>query len=151
MKLWDDIDLKIWKYLQRDGRATYAEIGKEVELHETTVRARIAQMHQKGLIRRIAALPNPQKWNLSALALVQIKPSKGRPIGKILEKLEKENVIYLLEISDEFPILLVVYKSTFEEIIRFVETLKGVEEIDSIKATPIVKEHIPPFDMVISP
>ena len=48
----DDVDKQILAILKEDGRATYSNIGKKVELSEGAVRKRIKALVDSGAIRR---------------------------------------------------------------------------------------------------
>lgn len=70
-RLVDDIDRAIIKRLQKDGRASNTEIGRELGLTETTIRKRVARLVNEGLIS-IVAVPTPQAVGLMMSAIIGI-------------------------------------------------------------------------------
>jgi DNA-binding Lrp family transcriptional regulator len=52
VKNMDDVDKTIIEILKHDGRATYSNIGKRIDLSEGAVRKRIKALVDAGAIRR---------------------------------------------------------------------------------------------------
>ena len=74
----DDRDLAIVAALQRDGRATFAEIGRVVGLAASSVHQRIRRLEEQGAIRRYRAEVDPQALGLYVTALVSVTPLDPR-------------------------------------------------------------------------
>ena len=70
----DRRDLDILGMLQRDGRATYAEIAKHVGLSPSSVHQRVRKLEQSGIIRGYRAVLNLEEVGLFVTALVSITP-----------------------------------------------------------------------------
>jgi Lrp/AsnC family leucine-responsive transcriptional regulator len=70
----DDRDRKILQALQRDGRATFAEIGELCGLAPSTVHDRIRKLEQTGVIRGYRAEVEPELLGLFVTALVSVTP-----------------------------------------------------------------------------
>ena len=60
MKL-DEIDLKILKVLQANGRITNSDLAKQVELSPPPVLERVKKLEKSGIIKRYVALVDPLK------------------------------------------------------------------------------------------
>jgi Lrp/AsnC family transcriptional regulator, leucine-responsive regulatory protein len=69
-----DRDKAILTALQRDGRATFAEIGKEVGLSPSSVHERVRKLEQSGAIRGYRAELDPETVGLFVSALVSVMP-----------------------------------------------------------------------------
>src|SRR5665647_155516 len=72
----DEIDRKIIAILQQNGRASYTDIAKEVELSRVGVQARINALMENGTIEKITAVINPEKIGImvSAFFNVEVEP-----------------------------------------------------------------------------
>jgi Lrp/AsnC family transcriptional regulator, leucine-responsive regulatory protein len=70
----DERDEAIVAALQRDGRATFAEIGKLVGLSPSSVHERIRKLEKTGAIRGYRADVNPEALGLYVSALVSVMP-----------------------------------------------------------------------------
>ena len=56
----DEVDRKILDYLERDGRATLADVGAAVGLSASAVKRRVDRLHETGVIVGYAAIVDPQ-------------------------------------------------------------------------------------------
>jgi Lrp/AsnC family transcriptional regulator, leucine-responsive regulatory protein len=70
----DARDEAILAVLQRDGRATFAEVGKEVGLSPSSVHDRVRKLEQAGVIRGYRAEVDSQALGLYVTALVSVMP-----------------------------------------------------------------------------
>jgi DNA-binding Lrp family transcriptional regulator len=56
----DEVDRKILDHLERDGRATLADVGAAVGLSASAVKRRVDRLHATGVIVGYAAIVDPQ-------------------------------------------------------------------------------------------
>jgi Lrp/AsnC family transcriptional regulator for asnA, asnC and gidA len=70
----DDIDHQLIGLLQRDGRASYAELAPAVGLSAPAVRQRVQRLIEGGVVQ-IVAVTDPLALGLPVMALVGIKVS----------------------------------------------------------------------------
>lgn len=68
----DDIDRRIVAWLQRDGRASYREIGSDVGLSAPAVKRRVDRLVADGVITGFQAVVDPRAVGWSAEAFVAI-------------------------------------------------------------------------------
>ena len=71
----DDIDRGIVTALQRDARATFAEIGAEVGLSASAVKRRVDRLLASGAIRGFTAVVDPAALGWSTEAFVEVSYS----------------------------------------------------------------------------
>ena len=86
----DELDTKIIKILQDDGRASNAGIARKVGVSEGTVRRRLKRLVQEEYIQ-VVALPDPAKMGYDSQALVgvQVEPDKIEQVANDLTTLEE--------------------------------------------------------------
>lgn len=68
----DEISKLIIEQLQKDGRKSYAEIGKVVGLSEAAVRQRVQKLTEAGVLQ-IVAVTDPLKLGFSRQAMIGIR------------------------------------------------------------------------------
>lgn len=68
----DELNLRILEHLQDDGRRSYREIGEQLGVAPGTVRTRVLQMVEDGIVE-IVAVPNPWRLGLTFLAVVGLR------------------------------------------------------------------------------
>ena len=90
----DELDKRIIKLLQVDGRASNARIAREVGVSEGTVRRRLRQLVQSGVIS-VIAVPNLEKmgYGTAALVGVQTDPGKIDEVADAIAALEEAHYV----------------------------------------------------------
>jgi Lrp/AsnC family leucine-responsive transcriptional regulator len=69
----DEIDIKILKVLQREGRVSMLDLADKVGLSATPCARRVKEMEANGIIRGYAALLNAEAIGLRTQALVRVR------------------------------------------------------------------------------
>ncbi len=92
----DELDSKIIRFLQKDGRMAYSQIARELNISEPTVRGRVQRLIQEGVIQ-IIAMGDPIKlgFNLAGNLKVQVDYKK---LDSVLEELERIDEIWYIAI-----------------------------------------------------
>jgi Lrp/AsnC family transcriptional regulator, leucine-responsive regulatory protein len=70
----EDTDRLIVRLLAEDGRMSYTDLGRAAGLSTSAVHQRVRRLEQRGVIRRYAAVVDPEAAGLSLTAFVSIKP-----------------------------------------------------------------------------
>ncbi len=73
----DELDRRIIKLLQTDGRASNAKIAREVGVSEGTVRRRLRHLIQGDVIK-VIAVPNLEQMGYGTAALIGIQTDPGK-------------------------------------------------------------------------
>lgn len=82
----DDIDRKIIKILNVNGRISYTDLAKEIGLSRVAVQARINALQDNGVIERFTAVINPEKIGIgvSAFFNVEVEPKHLHEVATAL-------------------------------------------------------------------
>ncbi|MBB1258730.1 Lrp/AsnC family transcriptional regulator [Streptomyces alkaliterrae] len=83
----DDTDLRLLAALQRDGRASYAELARAVAMSPSAVTERVRRLEERGVITGYAAVVEPEKLGLAVLAFVRLRhpTSNYKPLHHLLD------------------------------------------------------------------
>jgi Lrp/AsnC family transcriptional regulator, leucine-responsive regulatory protein len=73
----DEVDWRLLEALQRDGRASYADLGRLVGLSASAVTERVRRLEESGVITGYTAEVNPEKLGLPITALVRLRYPHG--------------------------------------------------------------------------
>ncbi|CAL9370704.1 HTH-type transcriptional regulator LrpC [Streptomyces sp. enrichment culture] len=73
----DATDWRILDVLQRDGRASYAELARAVSMSASAVTERVRRLEEAGIIRGYAAVVDPERIGLPVLAFVRLRYPTG--------------------------------------------------------------------------
>jgi Lrp/AsnC family transcriptional regulator, leucine-responsive regulatory protein len=142
----DGKDEAILAALQQDGRATFAEIGKQVGLSASSVHDRVRRLERSGAIRGYRIEVDPEALGLFVTALVSVMPLDPRQPDdfpdRVLEFPEVEDCHSVA--GDENYILKVRTRTTaeLEDLLRRLREKAGVQTRTTIVlSTPF--EHRP--------
>lgn len=83
----DDADRRILAELQRNGRATFAELGRAVALSASAVTERVRRLEAAGVVSGYTAVVDPERLGLTVLAFVRLRYPHGnyRPFHALLD------------------------------------------------------------------
>ncbi len=78
MALLDETDRKIIEELVNDGRVSFAELGRRVNLSPPTVAERVQRLERQGVITGYRAEIDPRALGYPLEAIVRVKPAPGQ-------------------------------------------------------------------------
>ncbi|MEE4492668.1 Lrp/AsnC family transcriptional regulator [Streptomyces sp. NPDC050529] len=83
----DATDWRILDVLQRDGRATFAELARAVAMSSSAVTERVRRLEEAGIISGYAAVVDPERLGLPVLAFVRLRYPNGnyKPFHDLLD------------------------------------------------------------------
>ena len=121
----DELDSRIIKILQVQGRASNARIAREVGVSEGTVRRRLRRLIQDGVIQ-VIAVPNLEKMGYGMAALIGLQADPGA-VDDVAEALAKlESVHYVAITTGAHDVFAWVAVSSSEELGAFLRGQVGI-------------------------
>jgi Lrp/AsnC family leucine-responsive transcriptional regulator len=83
----DRTDWRLLAELQRDGRATYAELARAVAMSASAVAERVRRLEEVGVIAGYRAAVDPERVGLTVMAFVRLRYPTGnyRPFHALLD------------------------------------------------------------------
>lgn len=138
----DDINRKIIKILQEDGRTAFAAIAEQLGVSEGTVRNRVNWMKDSGLLR-IVAVADPTAIDYIADAMLGIEVAPGATPQSVAERLaQTPEVVYILWVSGRFDLLAEVVFESREDFLNFMSTeCYGQSDIASVETMTGLKMY----------
>ncbi len=117
----DDLNRKIVKLLQNDGRRPYKEIANALNVSEGTVRNRVQSMKQAGILR-IVAVVDPTEVRYKADAMIGIKVAPGYSVEQVSKRLgESPDVVYILWVTGRYDLLIEIVTNDMQKFHQFLE------------------------------
>jgi Lrp/AsnC family transcriptional regulator, regulator for asnA, asnC and gidA len=135
----DDLDRKIIKILQVDGRLSNTEIARSLEITETTVRKRIAHLLDERLMS-IVAVPTPEAsgMTLSAILGVSVELTSIRKVADTIRMYPE--VRYVGMSSGRYDLIVEAFFTDQEHLLEFVtDKLGGLSGITNLETSIILK------------
>ena len=138
----DDKDRRILNLLQENSRTSYMHIAEELGVSEATVRYRVKNLIENGVISRFTVLLNPRKigYPITGILLVKIAPEHFDEASKQISDLDETR--HVLQNTGEYNIVAVVKAQSLEhlgELRKRVEAIEGVRELSLSAATRLIK------------
>jgi Lrp/AsnC family transcriptional regulator for asnA, asnC and gidA len=138
----DEIDRRVIKILQVDGRRPNTEIARELKVSETTIRKRVAQLVSRGLIN-IVAVPTPRAagMNLSAIIGISVTLPKLKEISEELKR--QREVRYVGMSTGRYDIIVEAFFFDQQHYLDFISSrlsrMDGITSLETSMILDIVK------------
>src|SRR5690349_24820942 len=83
----DRTDWRLLAELQRDGRASYADLARVVAMSPSAVAERVRRMEEAGVIAGYRAVVDPERVGMQIMAMVRLRYPTGnyRPFHALLD------------------------------------------------------------------
>jgi len=141
----DEVDRKILRDLQRDGRSSFKKIGEDAGVSEATVFVRVKKMQDKSVIKSFKAIVEPKAVGkmLTAIVLVRAEPKAFPGMLDALKKLDDVYEIY--DVTGQYYSILKIKTTGTDElskIILEIGNIDGVAGTETMIVLRTVKEEI---------
>jgi Lrp/AsnC family transcriptional regulator for asnA, asnC and gidA len=101
-------DLELIRHLQRDGRITFVELAQVLNMAEKTVRKRVAELREKGLIE-ITAVTDPRLFGYASVAMIGLRLEPGRIRSDVARELfQVPSIDYVVTTKGRYDLLIEV-------------------------------------------
>lgn len=142
MEKLDDVDIKILRLLQKNGRMSYSELSRKIGIPTSTVRFKVNRLLKMGIIKKIMAILDPVKLGYKITLIILLKVDT-REIKEVLKTLLKfEEVHHILQITGKYDIVVIFHTRDVEHanaIINKVKSIKGVLDAETFIATGFIE------------
>jgi len=139
----DETDQKIIAILQKDGRATFAQVAEQLNVSAGMVRVRYNRLVDLGILK-VVAITNPLRMGFQTMAMIGIKV-QGENLLEIADQIAGlDEVIYLIVVGGAYDIFVEVVCRDQKHLLEFLTEklyrIQGVRESESFMHLKIVKE-----------
>ena len=132
----DAKDRAILESLQKNGRATYAELAEGVQLTVSSARERVLKLEREGFIRGYSADLDAEKLGMPVTAFVSVHTNNNN--SKLsLERFPE--VVDCYSIAGDDNLLLKVRAASPRVLNRFLESLQEVEGVLGTRSTIVLE------------
>jgi Lrp/AsnC family transcriptional regulator for asnA, asnC and gidA len=131
----DDLDKRILKLLQFNCRLSFAELSRELDVAEATVRFRVNRLVNDGVITRFAALVDPAKvgMKVSGAILLKIDPAYLEEACKQLVSFSETQ--YLFQSTGEYDVVSVIVARDMEHLNGLVKRTKIIPGVKDARVS----------------
>ncbi|MDL4839189.1 Lrp/AsnC family transcriptional regulator [Aquibacillus rhizosphaerae] len=136
MKL-DEIDNKILELLVEDGRLSYTDIGKELDLSRVAVRSRVNQLTDEGIIEKFTCVVNSEKVGKSVSAFFEVDCEPSYLVEVAENLVNHAAVASCYQMTGPSTLHMHVLVNDFTQLESFIN-----EELYALKGITRVESHI---------
>ncbi len=131
----DDLDKRILKLLQFNGRLSFADLSRELDVAEATVRFRVNRLVSNGVITRFAALLDPAKvgMKVSGAILLKIDPAYLEEACKQLVSFSETQ--YLFQSTGEYDVVSVIVARDMEHLNNLIKKAKIIPGVKDARVS----------------
>ncbi|WP_073479419.1 Lrp/AsnC family transcriptional regulator [Streptoalloteichus hindustanus] len=135
----DAVDRQIIAALRANGRATYADLGRQVGLSASAVHERVGKLESSGVITGYHAVVDPPSVGLGVTALVGIQPTDtgdDDEIAAALGELPEVESCYAVAGDEAFVVKIRV--ATVDELERSLGRLRRIHGVARTRTTVVL-------------
>ena len=140
----DDLDLKLIKELQGDGRKSFREIAEKLDVAEGTVYNRVNKLREEGVIKNFLVDVDYSRLGYDLTTVIGVRV-KGGHLPEIEAKIAKEkNVTAVYDVTGEYDAIVVAKFPGRDELNRLVKKINGMENVErtyTMVVLNVVKEQ----------
>jgi len=133
----DDVDRKILRELQKDGRASFRDISARIDVSTPTVSSRVQAMVDVGLIKGYSTLLDADMLGQISVAL--LLESKPIDLEKVVEKVRDAEIVRQIYTLSDSRILCLLSFYNQIKYQRFLESLAQIPEILRMDNSMVMK------------
>jgi len=134
----DDVDLKLLELLKEDGRASYIDLGKKLNLSEAAVRRRVRKMVDDGIIKRFTL---EIKERERAMALTLLSAAPNAPTYDVANRITKINgVEKVYEITGQYDIAVLISGPNIAEVNKVIDEIRKADGVVNTNTVIILRE-----------
>lgn len=135
----DDLDRRIIAELRVHGRATYAELGRQVGLSASAVHERVGKLESSGVITGYHATVDPRTIGLGVTALVGIQPTDIADDDEVAIALaELPEVESCWAVAGDEAFVVKVRVPTVDELERALQRLRRITGVARTRTTVVL-------------
>lgn len=138
----DDIDIKIIKLLEENGRLSHEEISKLLHISRPAVHQRVGKLEKSGIIKGYRCIVDRSKLGqkIKALIFVKVKCQNFREIvGRIVDmQIPDVTIVECQRLAGEWCIMLKVWVSAPENITELIDEMVKIPEVHETSTTFIL-------------
>lgn len=140
----DEMDYRIYKALNENGRMSDTEIGERVGLSRTAARRRRKKLEEEGLVDVLGVLVLQEADLAYADVFVTLDSKVGaNELDAFLEEVKREELIYEIEeYMGQYDLLLRVWHASLSDIKTYLRTkLQDHRAVECYETIPVTKTH----------
>jgi Lrp/AsnC family transcriptional regulator for asnA, asnC and gidA len=136
---FDELDFDILAHLQKDGRKSFTDIAKELDIATNTVRNRVTRLREEKIMTVIARV-HPYYAGFDAFADIRVSVEPSNLIESVATKISAfPEVSFVAMLSGEYDLILEAMCRDNQHLSEFVEKIHQIEGVVNTTTMIILK------------
>lgn len=131
----DDTNREIVEILKKDGRASFTDIAERIGVSEGTVRRRVQEMKEEGVIERFTV----ETGSSGSRAVVMVQISTGTSLDKVLKDFPSN--LEVKEVAGDSDLILELERDSNEEINEVLDKIREINGVEGTKTYTVLKQR----------
>lgn len=137
----DDKNKIIIDVLKRDGRASFADIAKKLNMNESTVRKRVNKLLDDKVIDHFTVVLNPNVDGKNIISFLTIAPASHYKINELSnEVVQLPEVVEAYYMSGKCGLLVKVQSGSLAELDLLLEKMRDLHGIGEIESCIVIRQ-----------
>lgn len=146
----DRLDIEILRVLQKNGRLSWREVARAINVSAGTVSKRAQALIDAGVIRKFTAIIDPTKVGKKISLFVFVRIHAGKPIIDIINDIEKiDESCCIHNITGVYDLHLLVRVKDNHEASELLDKLRRIEGIERVDSHIILKSFKPFYEAIL--
>jgi len=128
--MFDNLDIKIIKALNKNARKSFREIAKEVDSSVTAVIHRIKKFEESGVIKGYIPDINQEHFDYKLISIIALRISQGKLIETQKKIAEDPHIIAVYDVTGDWDSFLIGYFKDRKDLNSFLKTLQAHKNVD---------------------
>jgi DNA-binding Lrp family transcriptional regulator len=133
----DDVDRKILRELQNDGRASFRDVSARISVSTPTVSSRVQAMVEVGLIRGYSTMLDADM--LGQVSVVLLLESKPADLDKVVEKIKDQELVRQIYVLSDSRVMCILSFYNQIKYQRFLDSLASVPELTRMDNSMVMR------------
>lgn len=126
----DQLDIKMLRLLNENGRTSFREIAKKLKVSLSTVSNRIHKMEERGTIRGYAPIIDTESMGYDLQAVIGIRISKGKLL-EVQKKIAKDKKVYgVYDVTGDWDSIVMVRFRSRAELNGFIKKVLSMDFVE---------------------
>jgi Lrp/AsnC family leucine-responsive transcriptional regulator len=133
----DDVDRKILRELQKNGRASFRDISSKVRVSTPTVSSRVQNMTDNSLIKGYSVLLDADiLGQISVATVLEARPSD---IDRVVSRISAEDIVRQIHVLSDSRVLCILSFYDQKKYQSFMQSLASIPEITKMDNSMILR------------
>ena len=133
MSALDEMDMKILKMLEADGRMPFTEIAEKLKVSESTVRKRVLSLQRRGVIKKFTIKVDPSKIGMKTIAVVGVDVDPPKLLEVTQKLCDFKEIKWVATSTGDHMIMTEIWTRDGRELTKLISekigTIEGVKKV----------------------